>query len=119
MKRFVNVQNSLDVVIAGRKLIETDERIAKRGGIDDGGRAGPPIVYIEAEELRTRGFLFTKLKAWLGGLVGGDAQKDVAVKRLGAKGAEERNLEAESGGWFGRSRLSEGAGGSEKANAEQ
>jgi hypothetical protein len=115
MKPFVNVQNSLDVVIAGRKLVETDEWIAKRGGINDGGSTGPPCIDVQAEELHTRSHFFAKLKARLLGFVCGNAQEDVAVKGLGAKGAGEGNLKAE----LATRSLGEGAGGGEKASDEE
>ena len=116
MKRLVDVENSLNVVITGRKLCKAPQGIAERGGINDGGSAGFPCVDVEAEELSAGGFSFAKLKTRFLGVIGGDAVEDVAVERFSiAEGSREGNVEAE----FAAGRLGESGGDSEKASGEK
>jgi len=105
MKSFVDIEDRLDVVIARGQLIETDERVAKRSGIDPGGGARFPGLDIEAKELRTSGFLFAKLKARLARLVGGNAEKDVAVERFRALRFRKGNFAAQFASGLGGKRL--------------
>jgi hypothetical protein len=100
MKSFIDVEDGLDVVIAGWELFERDERITEGGGIDHGWGTGFPGINIQTKELRAEGFLLAQLKAGLAGFVCGDAEEDVAVERFVVERFREGNFEAEFGGGF-------------------
>jgi len=101
MKGFVDIEDGLDIVVAGRKLIQGDERVAESGGIDDGWRPRFPRVYIETEKLGARGFFLAKLKAGLAGFIAGNAEKDMTVERFGASRIGKGKFEAKLGGGLG------------------
>jgi len=94
VERFVDVEDRLDVVVAGSKVGERFEGIAESAGIDDGRRAGFPVVDVEAEELRAGGFLLAELEARLRILRCGNAKKNVAVERFRIGSGGEGNFEA-------------------------
>jgi hypothetical protein len=100
-KGLVNVEDRLNVVVAWGKLVETRERIAECGRIDDHGGTGLPAVNVEAEELGARSFLLAKLETRLARPVGRDAKENVAVDGLAALGFRKGNLEAQLAGRFG------------------
>jgi hypothetical protein len=82
---FIDVEDSLNIVVAGGQLIEAEKWITERGGIDDGCAAWPPALNVESEELRARSFFLTKLETRLARRVGGNAKQNMTVERLAAE----------------------------------
>src|SRR5205085_755150 len=98
-KGFVDVQQCLDPVVAGRDVAKTFGGIAESGGVDHGGLPGTKAVDIHAKSLlRFEGAVAIDLEPGLLLVVGGDQQKDVAVERSGTGLLRKRNFEAERGG---------------------
>ena len=102
MEGLVNIEDGLDIVVARRKLLERDERIAESCGVDHRGSSGLPGIDIETEELRALGFFFAELETGLRGFIGADAEKNVAVERLAiAGGIGKGDFDAKVGGRLG------------------
>ena len=95
VKSLVDVQDRLDVVIAGGEVREILDGITEGRRVDDPRSVGLPIVDIQPEKLGAGGFFLAELKPRLGILRGGNAQEDVPVERfaIGSSG-RKRNFEA-------------------------
>src|SRR5579864_479632 len=97
MKSFVDVEEGLDVVIAGGNACQTARGIAKGGRVHDGGHAGSERVDIEAEGLLRLGEVFEDLEAGFFFVIGGNQKKNMAVERCGAGFLGEGNFKAQGG----------------------
>ena len=101
MECFVDVEQRLDVVIAGRDIGEAASGIPEGGRVHDGGRSGRKRVDIEAKGLLRLGEVFENLEARFFLVVGGDQKQDVAVERRGAGFFGEGDFEMQDGGLAG------------------
>ena len=119
MEGFVDIEDSLHVVVTRRKLLERDKRVTECGEVDHRGRAGLPGVNIEAKELGAFGFFFAKLETGLAGFIGGNTEEDVAIERFAATGGVGKSdFEAKFAGRFGGG-LSAECGGEKKDGSQQ
>ena len=106
MKFSVDVQESFDVVVAGRKILQAGERIAGRMGINDGVLPRLKLGDVFSEKWRSA--FGQKLNAGLD-LVGlGDDHEYAAGDRLRLNGCWERDSELMRGLRAGGGRRQEG-----------
>jgi hypothetical protein len=88
----VAVQDDLDVVVAGRDVVEIADGVAKGGVVDGDGLARLELVEVEAEDHLGAGGE-VDLHPGLGGGIGGKQEEDAAVDGLGAAFLGERHRE--------------------------
>ena len=98
MVGFIDIEYRLNVVIAGRKAIETDNRISEGSRVDRCRDSRRKRVYIKPKELRALSFLFAELITWLWLLVLRNAKHDVTVERLAAERGRKADFKTQSGG---------------------
>ena len=82
MELFVDIEDGLDVVVAGIEIGERAARIAEGLCIDDERRARREVFGVHAEAF-CRFVVFRQLHAWLGFVGFGDDKNEVAIERLG------------------------------------
>ena len=82
MEELIDVEDGLNVVVAGIQIGERAAGVAEGIGVDDDGVAGGKAIDVDAETLRGE-IVFPELHARLGVVAPGEDQDEMTVERVG------------------------------------
>ncbi len=116
-ERLVAVEQRLRRVGARGHVAQAAQRVAERGGVDDGGRAGRQAVDVDAEHQLRVGAI-GDLEARLGLRVGREHHEQPSVEALGLERGRERHAHAGAGRLRGVWRHAHGEAGDGERGAQ-
>jgi hypothetical protein len=79
MEQLIDIEDGLDVVVAGSDVGEGLSRIAEGLRVEHDGLAGGEVVDVDAEALR-REVVFAELEAWLAVVIFCEDENEVPVE---------------------------------------